>query len=125
MRSETESPASAAGFEAPVIVRIQHDSDGRWNVTAVGAQRPISCETLDDARRVAYLSFAHAHRCELIIRDVERHVLHRELIQARRALWPTEGPRQQLPRGRVGVWARLRRSAKKRPSSPAPVIPPS
>jgi hypothetical protein len=35
---------------------------------------------LDDARRIAYLSVAHAHDCELVIRDAYNRVLARELI---------------------------------------------
>ena len=111
MRSDTERPASAEVLEAPVIVCIQSSSNGCWDVTTVGAQRPISCETLDDARCVAYLTIAHGHRCELIVRDTQHHVLHRELIQARRET-PTGPPRADgdQPGTRRQSWRRRKLS---------------
>jgi hypothetical protein len=40
----------------------------------------LRLETLDHARRVAYLSAAHRHSRELIIQDAYHRVLERELI---------------------------------------------
>jgi hypothetical protein len=66
-----------------VTVCVQHESRGTWEVVVPGRRPGISCETLDDARRIAYLSVAHAHRCELIVRDARERVLYRELIEGR------------------------------------------
>ena len=43
----------------------------------------VMCETLDDARRVAYLCAAHARPCELIVRDAYHRVIHHELINGK------------------------------------------
>jgi hypothetical protein len=43
----------------------------------------VTCETLDEAQRVAYLCAAHLHPCELVVRDACHRVLHREFIDGR------------------------------------------
>jgi hypothetical protein len=48
----------------------------RWPI----AVNHLRLETLDDARRVAYLCAAHRSPCELIIQDAYHRVLERELI---------------------------------------------
>ena len=40
----------------------------------------IPCETLEDARRIAYLAIAHTQRCELIVRDAYNRIIEHELI---------------------------------------------
>jgi hypothetical protein len=76
MSSATNRPARTP----PITVRVQHHPRGRWEVLAPGQPGRISCETLEDARRIAYLSVAHAHYCELIIRDAYNRVTEHELI---------------------------------------------
>ncbi len=51
--------------------------------------KSVTCETFDDARRVAYLYAARARPCELIVHDAYHRVLHRELIDGRAS---TDGP---------------------------------
>ena len=68
--------------------RILH---GRWKVVPSDRRERITCETFDDARRVAYLAVAHTRPCELIVRDAYHRVIHRELIdgaQAAQTGWP-------------------------------------
>jgi len=67
--------------KARVTVCVQHDPRGRWEVVLPGRRGRIACETLEDARRIAYLSVAHTHDCELVVRDAYNRVLQRELIE--------------------------------------------
>lgn len=63
-----------------ITVRVQHDGRGGWSVAMPNQRGQVTCETFDDARRVAYLCAAHTRPCELIIHDASHRVLHRELI---------------------------------------------
>lgn len=67
---------------APVTIRVEHDAHGGWSVTL--PDHRVTCETLDDARRVAYLCAARARPCQLIVHDAYHRVLQRELIGGRR-----------------------------------------
>jgi hypothetical protein len=60
-------------------VVVQYHPHGHWEIMRPD-RHPITCETLDDARRIAYLSVAHAHRRELIVRDAYCRVIDHELI---------------------------------------------
>ena len=74
----------------PVTVRVEHDGRGAWSVAMPGDGDPVTCETFDDARRVAYLCAAHTRPCEVIVHDAYHRVLHRELINGHRD--PTPEP---------------------------------
>jgi hypothetical protein len=71
--------------EGPVTVLVHRTLVGRWEV-ATGPRECIVCETLDDARRVAYLAVADAHPCELIVKDAYNRVIEDELIDGHQAL---------------------------------------
>jgi hypothetical protein len=73
------SPRHAAPPD-PITVRVDRTGRGAWAVAMPGRQQPVTCETLDDARRIAYLSAAPRRPCELIVCDAYHCVLHRELI---------------------------------------------
>jgi hypothetical protein len=49
-------------------VHVSRSAEG-WDLALPQSQQPIQCETLDEARRVAYLYAAHARPCELIVRE--------------------------------------------------------
>ncbi len=72
-------------------MRVEHDARGAWLVAVPGGG-PVTCETFDDARRVAYLRAAQTRPCELIVHDAYHRVLHRELINGHRD--PRPRPRQ-------------------------------
>jgi hypothetical protein len=40
----------------------------------------VTCDTLDEARRVGCLCAAQRHPCELVVRDAYHRVLHREFV---------------------------------------------
>lgn len=67
-----------------VAIRVQRTPRGRWEVILPGRLKGITCETLDDARRVAYLAVAHTHPCELIVHDAYHRVVQRERIDGYR-----------------------------------------
>ena len=65
---------------AATTVRVERTERGRWEVVAPDHDR-VMCETLDDARRAAYVSAARIAECELIVHDAYHRVLSRELIR--------------------------------------------
>ena len=79
------SHAELSARSGQATVCVGQSVRGRWKVVAPGRARPITCETLEDAERVAYLSLARTHARELIVRDAYHRVLHHELIVAGRA----------------------------------------
>ena len=79
MRHEAAQSAGNGPCE-PVTIRVQRTLRGRWEVILLGRHKGITCETLDEARRVAYLAVAHTHPCELIVHDAYYRVIHREVI---------------------------------------------
>jgi hypothetical protein len=68
-----------------ITVCVQRRARGDWEVVIPGRRGGLVCEMLDDARRIAYLSVAQAHDCELIVRDAYNRVLEREVISGRAA----------------------------------------
>lgn len=76
---------SAGGVcSEPIVVRVEHDGRGAWSGAMPGDGDPVTCDTFDDARRVAYLCAARKRPCELIVHDAYHRVLHRELINGHR-----------------------------------------
>ena len=90
MRSDT-SGSARAGSAAWVTIRVQRTPRGRWEVAVPGRRKGIIRDTLDEARRVAYLAVAHTRRCELIVHDADHRVMHQELIPGQRTA-PSNSP---------------------------------
>lgn len=64
---------------APTI-NVERDRRGDWRV-ASDRDAPVSCETLADARSVAYMLAADRRPCQLVVRDAYHRVVARELIE--------------------------------------------
>jgi hypothetical protein len=64
----------------PVTVRVELNPRGAWQIATPDERERVTCETLDDARRVAYLRAADRCPCELIVLDAYHRVLGREFI---------------------------------------------
>lgn len=64
---------------ATVIVRVEHDGRGGWQVALPNRDR-ITCRTLDQARREAHVFAERTELCELIVHDAYHRVLSRELV---------------------------------------------
>jgi len=89
----TSSDAIAAGTPiSPVTVRVALDRRGGWAIELPGRWNTVTCETLDEARRVAYLCAAHCHPCELVVCDAYHRVLHRELVEGGESAQSTLSP---------------------------------
>ncbi len=95
MGSDIRWDAQAYGAD-PVVVRVQQALRGRWEVVLPDRRRGITCETLDEARRVAYQAVSRARPCELIVRDAYHRVAHREIINDRENR-PTTAPPPSPP----------------------------
>jgi hypothetical protein len=80
MRSDTSGSAQAGPAATRVTIRVQRTVRGRWEVAVPGRRKGIICDTLDEARRVAYLAVARTRPCELIVHDAYHRVIHQELI---------------------------------------------
>ena len=78
MGSQTEVRRRAA--MSPVTVRVDRTRLGAWEVAMPDEHDAVTCETLEDAERVAYLCAARTRPCELIVCDAYHRVLHRLLI---------------------------------------------
>ncbi len=61
-------------------VRVAATSRGTWEIALSGECDRVTCGTLEEARRVAYLCAAHQHPCELVVLDAYHRVLEDELI---------------------------------------------
>lgn len=64
-------------------IDVTRIAGGAWEVDLEERGAAVVCETLEEARRVAYLYAARLRECELIIRDEEAHSIRRELIGGR------------------------------------------
>jgi hypothetical protein len=62
------------------ILRVDLNSRGSWDVALPDGSEPVTCETMEQARRVAYEIAAGRRPCELIVCDAYHRVLHRELV---------------------------------------------
>ena len=68
------------------VVWVDRDCRGDWEVSLPDGRTCVTCETLDDARRLAYLHAARILPCELVIRDAYHRVVDHEIIDRASAL---------------------------------------
>jgi hypothetical protein len=78
IRSPRNPPTDAR--TQPITVRVELNPRGGWRVATPDERERVTCETLDAARRVAYLRAADRRQCELIVLDAYHRVLEREFI---------------------------------------------
>jgi hypothetical protein len=82
-QGERREHSTRGRLTKPVLVHVdQHGDD--WEIVPPGPAHAgrVTCESLDEARRVAYLCVAHSRPCTLIVREADHHE-HRELIGGR------------------------------------------
>jgi hypothetical protein len=104
-RSRSAQPGLAEG----VTIHVQRTLRGRWEVVVPGRRKGIVCDTLDEARRVAYLAVAHTRACELIVHDARHRVIHQELIAGHQTSGTNSSHRGRQPEPRqaarsIGAW---------------------
>ena len=62
------------------VVWVDRDWRGEWEVSLPDVRSCVTCETLDDARRLAYLHAARILPCELVIRDAYHRVIDHKIV---------------------------------------------
>ena len=70
-------------YDSPAIsrsVQVDINARGGWNIELSGDAKPFTCETFEDAQRLAYLWAAGRSPCELIVHDAYHRVVHREFV---------------------------------------------
>jgi hypothetical protein len=80
----------------PATVRVDINGRGGWDVALPDRGDRVTCETLEEASRVAYRCAADRQPCELIVCDAYHRVVRRELIKR------DESRRGQRPRRPAG-----------------------
>ena len=80
MRSHAERHARRNAPTSPVTVGVERTGHGAWEVAVPDQYERVTCETPEDARRVAYLCAVHRRPRELIVCDAYHRSLHDELI---------------------------------------------
>jgi hypothetical protein len=63
-----------------MMVRVTPGASAGWQVFLPGRDGPVACQTLQEARRLAYLHGEDAHPCEIVVRDAYHRVVERKLI---------------------------------------------
>jgi hypothetical protein len=80
MGSHAEEHARRNAPMSPVTVRVDCPGRGARQVAMPNQRERVTCETLEDARRLTHLCAAPGRPCELIVCDAYHLVLHQELI---------------------------------------------
>lgn len=65
----------------PTTVRVDITARGAWEVVLSDVGEHVTCETLEEASRVAHRYALDRRPCELIVCDAYHRVLERELIR--------------------------------------------
>ena len=62
------------------MVRVTPGEGPGWQVLIPDLDRPPTCKTLREARRLALIHGASAHPCEIVVRDTYHRVVERRVI---------------------------------------------
>jgi hypothetical protein len=65
------------------MVRVDISVRGAWEVALSDQRERVTCETLEEASRLAYRCAADRRPSELVVCDAYHRVVHRELINGR------------------------------------------
>jgi hypothetical protein len=65
-----------------MIVHVDMNPRGVWEVEVPERPSRVACESLADAQRVGHQWAERRHPCELVIRDAYHRVLSREFIES-------------------------------------------
>jgi hypothetical protein len=96
-------------------VRVDLTRRGDWDVDLSDQDSRVTCETFEEAERVAHICAAYQQPCELVVCDAYHRVLRRELIDT------CTDQTGQAPPPRIGDL--LARLDTPNPSSIAPAPP--
>ena len=67
-------------MEPQLTVRVALNPRGQWEVALPGRRRPFTCESLEEAERVAYRFASRRRPCEIVVHDAYHRVLLRDVI---------------------------------------------
>ena len=95
--------------DVPLIVPVDRNPRGGWDIDLPDQHARVRCETLDDAKRMAFLRAAHGHACTVVVRDAYHRVLDEQFIAGDDDMEPLTAP----PRPLIDV-RRKRLSARRR-----------
>lgn len=95
-------------------VRVDIGVRGGWEVALSDRGERVTCETLEEASRVAYRCAADRRPSELIVCDAYHRVVHRELIDSRDGRRRAPAKADELVAARPE--ARVRGPIRQRPS---------
>ena len=74
-------------MEPQLTVRVSLNTRGQSEVVLPSRRRPLRCQGLEEAERVAYRFAARRRPCEIVVHDAYHRVLLREVINGS----PTSG----------------------------------
>jgi hypothetical protein len=66
----------------PTIVRVDISARGAWEVALPDRSDHVTCQTLEEASRVAYRCALDRRPCELVVCDAYHRVVRRDLIKS-------------------------------------------
>ena len=66
----------------PLTVRVDFAGRRGWDIAMPEQRDRMSCQTLDDAKRLAHECAQDHSPCEVIVCDAYHRVLYRELVAA-------------------------------------------
>jgi hypothetical protein len=64
----------------PLTVRVDFGGRGGWAIALPDEPERVTCDTLDDARRIAQVWARGRGPCEIVVCDAYHRVLSRELV---------------------------------------------
>lgn len=76
----------------PSSVSVKFGARGAWEIGLSNHPDRVTCETLEDAQRVAYLYASQGSPCELVVHDAYHRVRNRRLINGASDLRPADSP---------------------------------
>jgi hypothetical protein len=65
---------------ASPVIYVELNGHGAWKVVLPEPGRRVTCQTLEDARRMAYQCAQRRRPCQVVVRDGYHRVLQHELI---------------------------------------------
>ena len=89
-------------MEPQLTVRVLLNPRGQWEVVLPGRRRPLRCQSLEEAERVAYRFAARRRPCEIVVHDAYHRVLLRDVINGSPpsgGLGPARPPTSTLSKG--------------------------
>jgi hypothetical protein len=64
----------------PLTVRVDFAERGTWAIALPDERERVTCDSLEDARRLAHSCARDRSPCEVVVCDAYHRVLYRELV---------------------------------------------